>query len=43
MDMICWLEYFCKALKIQMQEIQLKGTHAMKLDVLGIEHKLSER
>jgi len=26
-----------------MHEIQLKGSHAMKLDVLGLEYKLSER
>ncbi|EFB40098.1 MULTISPECIES: Fic family protein [Parachlamydia] len=43
MDMTCWLEYFCKALETQMREIQLKGSQAIQLDVLAIEHKLSQR
>lgn len=43
MDMTCWLEYFTKALETQMHEIQLKGSRAIKLDVLGIELNLSER
>ncbi|MGA8165340.1 MAG: Fic family protein [Waddliaceae bacterium] len=43
MDMTCWLEYFCKALETQMREIQLKGSRAIKLDVLAVEHKLSQR
>ena len=43
MDMTSWLEYFCKALKTQMHEIQLKGSQAMKLDVLALQHKLSKR
>lgn len=43
MDMTCWLEYFCKALETQMQEIQLKGTLAIQLDALGIQFKLSAR
>jgi hypothetical protein len=43
MDMTSWLEYFCKALETQMHEIQFKGSQAMKLDVLVLEHKLSER
>ena len=43
MDMTCWLEYFCKGLETQMHEIQLKGSQAMKLDVLVLEHKLSKR
>lgn len=43
MDMTSWLEYFCKALEAQMQEIQFKGSQAMKLDVLVLEHKLSKR
>lgn len=43
MDMTIWLEYFSKALETQMREIQLKGTHAMKLDILVAKHKLSER
>lgn len=43
MDMTCWLEYFCKALETQMHEIQLKGSQAIQLDVLTIEHKLSQR
>ena len=43
MDMTSWLEYFCKALETQMHEIQLKGSQAMQLDVLVLQHKLSER
>lgn len=43
MDMTSWLEYFCKALETQMHEIQSKGSQAMKLDVLMLQHKLSER
>lgn len=43
MDMTIWLEYFSKALETQMREIQLKGTHAMKLDILVAKYKLSER
>lgn len=43
MDMTGWLEYFSKALETQMHEIQLKGSHAMKLDVLVLKYKLSER
>lgn len=43
MDMTSWLEYFCKALETQMHEIQLKGSHAMRLDALVLQYKLSER
>lgn len=43
MDMTYWLEYFTKALETQMHEIQLKGSRAIKLDVLSQEHKFSER
>ncbi len=43
MDMTGWLEYFTKALETQMHEIQLKGSHAMKLDALVQQYKLSER
>ncbi|WP_350339542.1 Fic family protein [Candidatus Rhabdochlamydia porcellionis] len=43
MDMTVWLEYFSKALETQMQEIQLKGTHAIKLDILVAKYKLSKR
>ena len=43
MDMTSWLEYFSKALETQMHEIQRKGSHAMKLDVLVLQYKLSER
>jgi Fic family protein len=43
MDMTSWLEYFTRALETQMQEIQLKGSRAMKLDVLVLQYKLSER
>ncbi|WP_052236528.1 hypothetical protein [Candidatus Protochlamydia amoebophila] len=41
--MTCWLEYFSKALETQMHEIQLKASHAMKLDILVLEYKLSKR
>ncbi|MCH9624856.1 MAG: hypothetical protein S4CHLAM123_00170 [Chlamydiales bacterium] len=43
LDMTDWLEYFCKALETQMHEIQLKGSQVMKLDVLVLQYKLSER
>jgi len=43
MDMTSWLEYFCKSLETQMHEIQYKGSQAMKLDVLVLQHKLSGR
>jgi Fic family protein len=43
MDMTSWLEYFCKALETQMHEIHQKGSRAIQLDVLTLEHKLSER
>jgi|SRR5579862_173328 len=43
MDMTSWLEYFSKALETQMHEIQLKASHVMRLDVLVLQYKLSER
>jgi len=43
MDLTGWLEYFTAALQTQMQGIQLKGASAIKLDVLALQHKLSER
>jgi Fic family protein len=43
MDMTAWLEYFTRALETQMHEIQLKGSHAIKLDVLAQRHQLSDR
>ncbi len=43
LDMTSWLEYFTKALETQMHEIQKKGTDAIKLDVLVLEYKLSDR
>lgn len=43
MDMTTWLEYFCKALETQMHEIQVKGSQAMKLDVLVLQYHLSLR
>jgi Fic family protein len=43
MDMTSWLEYFTRALQTQMHEIQNKGTHAMKLDILTLQHNLSDR
>ena len=43
MDLTSWLEYFTKALETQMQEIQYKGSIAIKLDVLVLQHNLSER
>ncbi|NGX60554.1 MAG: Adenosine monophosphate-protein transferase SoFic [Chlamydiae bacterium] len=43
MDMTKWLTYFTTALEDQMQEIQLKGSLAMKMDILALQHKLSER
>jgi Fic family protein len=43
MDMTSWLEYFTKALETQMHEIQMKGTEAMKLDILKLQYSLSDR
>lgn len=43
MDMTSWLEYFTIALQTQMHEIQLKGSNAIKLDVLTFNHTLSKR
>lgn len=43
MDMTSWLEYFSKALETQMQEIQIKGSHAIKLDILAAKYELSGR
>jgi cell filamentation protein, protein adenylyltransferase len=43
MDMTAWLEYFTTALQTQMYEIQLKGSTAIKLDVLALQYKLSDR
>ncbi len=43
MDMTVWLEYFTKALQTQMQEIQTKGSNAIRLDVLVLQYKLSDR
>lgn len=43
MDMTSWLEYFTSALETQMHEIQLKGSQVMKLDVLVLQYRLSER
>jgi Uncharacterized conserved protein len=43
MDMTRWLEYFCKALETQMHEIQLKGSHAVKIDMLALHYTLSAR
>nr|WP_166156407.1 Fic family protein [Neochlamydia sp. AcF84]NGY95278.1 hypothetical protein [Neochlamydia sp. AcF84] len=43
MDMTSWLEYFSTALETQMHEIQLKGSQAIKLDILALKYKLSER
>ncbi len=43
MDLTSWLEYFTVALQTQMHEIQIKGSQAIKMDVLVLEHQLSER
>ncbi|MBS0622869.1 MAG: hypothetical protein JSR80_07955 [Verrucomicrobia bacterium] len=43
MDMTSWLEYFTIALQTQMREIQIKGSYAIKLDVLALQYQLSER
>lgn len=43
MDMTAWLEYFCKALETQINEIHQVGTRVLKLDALAIDYKLSER
>jgi len=43
LDLTVWLEYFCKALATQMNEIEIKGTYALNLDHLVIKHALSDR
>jgi Fic family protein len=43
MDMTNWLEYFTTSLQTQMHEIQIKASQAIKLDVLTVQHQLSER
>ncbi len=43
LDLTSWLEYFTVALETQMHEIQLKGSRVMKLDVLVLKYKLSNR
>ncbi len=43
MDMTSWLEYFTIALQTQMHEIQIKASNVIKLDILTLQHKLSER
>jgi len=43
MDMTSWLEYFTIGLQTQIHEIQIKGSRAIKLDVLMVQYKLSER
>jgi Fic family protein len=43
MDLTSWLEYFTIALQNQMHEIQTKGSYAIKLEVLTLQHKLSAR
>ena len=43
MDMTSWLEYFTLALQTQMDEIHLKGSDSIKLDLLVQTHKLSDR
>lgn len=43
MDMTSWLEYFAKALETQMHEIQFKGSQAIKLDIIALQYKLSQR
>lgn len=43
MDMTSWLEYFTEALHAQMHEIKIKGSNAIKLDVLTLQYKLSNR
>lgn len=43
MDMTTWLDYFTTALETQMHEIQIKGSHVIKLDILVIKYQLNER
>jgi predicted HTH transcriptional regulator len=43
MDLTSWLEYFTLGLATQMREIQEKGEQAIKLDVISLEHELTER
>ena len=43
MDMTTWLEYFVNGLATQLQEVQNRGQQVMKLDILTIQHNLSNR
>lgn len=43
MDMTTWLEYFVNGLATQLQEIQYRGQQVMKLDILAVQHNLSNR
>lgn len=43
MDMTIWLEYFVNGLATQLQEVQNRGQQVMKLDILAMQHHLSER
>ncbi|MDB6080850.1 MAG: Fic family protein, partial [Chlamydiia bacterium] len=43
MNMTEWLEYFVSGLATQLLEVQNRGQQVMKLDILAIQHTLSQR
>ena len=43
MDLTGWLEYFIEGLVIQMNEVKELGEKIMRLDILSLKNKLSER
>jgi Fic family protein len=43
MDLTSWLEYFTEGLATQLNEVQARGERAIRRDVLGREHGLSDR
>ncbi|MEJ2745173.1 MAG: Fic family protein, partial [bacterium] len=43
LDLTKWLEYFAEGLAVQMKEVQEKGEHVIRADVLAKKHELNER
>lgn len=43
MDMTTWVEYFVNGLATQLQEVQNRTHQVMKLDILAVQHDLSNR
>jgi hypothetical protein len=43
MDLTGWLNYFVAGLSTQLQEVKLRGEHAIRADLVAREHKLNAR